>query len=89
MPRTLIRIGYAILIAAILLVSPLADRLPVDLAGRLAELTQPGAHAVHFRIVPAQGDGLERVSMALFIIGLAVLGAGLVLKARLKRPRRP
>jgi len=89
MPQALIRTGYAILIAAILLVSPFADYMPVDLASRLVNLIHPGARAVHFRIVPAQGNDLEAASIVLFVVGLAVLGAGVVLKARTTRSRRP
>jgi hypothetical protein len=74
MSRWLIRIGVFCLVLGLLLVSPLADLMPVDLSGFIGRGPEGPAH---FRVTPAE-EGPGHAGVALVGIGFVLFCAGLI-----------
>lgn len=76
------RIGWCSIVIGLLLCTPLADLLPVDLWVRLKQLssgTQTGPAHLYMRVTSepqASVDPAKLVGVALVVVGLLLLGAG-------------
>lgn len=77
MSRWLIRIGTFCVVFGILLASPLADLLPVDLGSS----SNSPENAGYFRAVPRDEEGVD-LAIVILALGGVLLSLGLVAKGR-------
>jgi len=73
--RYVARVGYCLLVLGCLLLSPLADLLPVELAMPISSWFESHAEHKYFRIVPAA----KGQTPAYLVIAVSLIAVGLIL----------